>query len=55
MRLDANPVPNQRLEPDRANLAAEAPHLPSDRKNELFGVGRFEHFFDQKRSGDKDR
>ena len=33
----------------RANLEAQAPHLPSDTKKRTFGVGRFE----QKRSGDK--
>ena len=40
---------------NQANLEAETLRWPSDRKNELFGVGRFEHFLHQKRSGDKDR
>ena len=38
-----------------AALRLRRPTCRLTRKNELVGVGRFEHFLHQKRSGDKDR
>ena len=38
---------------EAANLEAQAPDFTCDTKNELFGVGRFDLFLHQKRSGDE--